>query len=104
MKKLLRIVGLLIAVPVALLGIAVAAALYLNDRAEREAGALCTSIEVGSTQAQAVTLGRARGGRHSQAGSEHRFFFQGWVFNGAQCVVQIQAGKVVSASAVTIED
>jgi len=101
---MLRVLALVLAIPLALFGIAIAVALFMNDRAERGARSLCSSISVGSAEDAAVTLGRAKSGRHSQAGSEHKFFFQGWVFNGAECVVRVNAGKVVSTETATIED
>jgi hypothetical protein len=104
MQKMLRVLALVLAVPVLLLGIAIAVGLYMNERAERAAQSLCASIQAGSAEDEAVTLGRANSGRHLQAGSEHKFFFQGWVFNGAECVVRVNAGKVVSAAAATTGD
>jgi hypothetical protein len=104
MKKLLRVLALIVAVPLVLVGIAVAVGLYVNARAEHEAESLCSSIKAGTVEDQAVALGRAKSARHLQAGNEHKFFFQGWVFNGAECVVHVNAGKVVSAAAATIED
>ena len=104
MKKILRVLALLIGIPVVLLAVAVAAGLYLNERAEAAAGTLCSSINVGMPEADAVALGLASTQRHSQSGNQHRFFFQGWVFNGSECIVQVEAGKVVAAKASIVDD
>lgn len=104
MKKLLRVLALIVAVPLVLVGFAVAAGFYMNERAEHEAQSLCSSIKVGSAEAHAVALGRATSGRHLQAGNEHRFFFQGWVFNGTECAIRVNAGSVVSVAVATVGD
>ena len=104
MTKALHVLALLIGIPVVLLAAAVAAGLYLNQRAEADAGTFCSSINVGMPEADAVALGQASTRRHSQSGNEHRFFFQGWVFNGSECIVRVEAGKVVAAKASIVDD
>jgi hypothetical protein len=104
MKKWLRVLAFIFALSVVLVSIAVAVGLSMNQHAEHEARSLCASIPVGSAEDVALALGGAKSGRHAQAGSEHRFFFQGWVFNGAECVVRVNAGKVVSVAVTSLED
>lgn len=102
MKKLLRIIGWLLLLPVLACATLLGWSAYANLRAEAAAGDFCATIKPGS-QAQAA-LDRASAGsirvRGMASDQQLDFVFQGAVFNAALCRVQMRQGQVVSTQVV----
>ena len=84
---------------------AVALGAWANASAKTRATMLCAQIQPGhpAQAAQELRRGQARRQLASAPNGLH-FFFQGWVFNGAVCVVTLQSGVVAEAKVVEFRD
>ena len=82
----------------------VATAMYMNGRAHDDAAALCARIVTGSPETAAVALGRDTRARHLEAQGKHTFRYLGWVFNGTDCEIAVEDGRVTAVRVVSLED
>jgi hypothetical protein len=82
-RAFLILAAICIAVPVA----SVATGFFLKKRAEDRARLLCSAIKVGFAEADTFALGYSKSRNCTQTSEGYKFFFQGWVFNGSECVV-----------------
>lgn len=99
-KNLLRFFLKFIVGVVVLLLALIAAGVFLNLNAERKAKDFCARIPIGEKLSAFIRLADQSGLRHFESSKqdEHRFMFQGWVFNRAECVVQHVEGTVKNTS------
>lgn len=79
---------------VVLIVLVIAIGVYANHRAIKAAEHFCDQIAVGSNLSQSVEAAKAAGVRHIEP--LHQFYFQGWVFNAALCIVEVEDNKVLS--------
>ena len=104
MNKLVKAILWLVAGALCALAALVGFGMWANARAVERATDLCSHIQAGTSGQAALELGRSRASRQLAApADELRFFFQGWVFNGAICIVKLQAGAV-AATRVEVPD
>jgi hypothetical protein len=80
--------------------VATGSAIYLNRQAAQSARALCQAVPVGMSESEAVALGERQAERHLRSPDGHQFWFKGFVFGGALCELQVQAGQVRSVRVV----
>lgn len=76
---------------------------YSNWSAENEAKALCDDIEIGLNVSPVITKFEKKIGKKNtlhyefDEGNGHRFLFPGFMFDKAQCTVQLNKnGKIIS--------
>ena len=96
MKAFLRVLMWLVGVGIGGIGLLVGIGMFMNSRAESAARDLCAALPAGTPEADAVREGESRTWRHFKTDGTHQFVFQGWVFNGVECVLRVEGGKVVA--------
>lgn len=94
LRRLSALFAKLILGLLALMVLAIAFGLYANHRASNAAEHFCGQIALGSNLAESVELARSEGVRYIE--SLHQFYFQGWMFNAALCIVTVEDNKVMS--------
>ena len=94
LRKLIAIIVKLFIGIAALITVAMAIGLYSNHRALKAAEHFCGQIALGSNLSKSVELAKSEGIRYIE--SLHQFYFQGWVFNAALCIVTVEEDKIIS--------
>lgn len=98
---------LVIVLPILLLAAYIAWGLWANGRAEREAAAMCASINVGDPRSRVLELAK---GEHEPGNffpiddKGYRLIYYGMIFNASECRVMITTDRVVSKEIVRYDD
>ena len=105
-KRILKVVLGLLAGLLLLMALAVGAGVFMNDRAERRAAAFCDGVAPGSPVADAIERATLQEIRHYTLRETpgEVFLFPGWVFNMAECRVDVQGGVVTKKSVTEARD
>ena len=105
-KKILKLVGIIILLPVVAFALVVAYTVHANNSADRAARAFCGRITVGSDSDAVLAWSRQDRDlkRVISAKDEHRFMYQGGIFYAGVCQVRVADGKVASTHALSERD
>lgn len=79
---------------------------HANDKADKEARALCSRIRKGSGIKSAIALADAGKEEHRLVVYEnkYRFIYYGAIFHSSECLVDTSDGKVVAAAMIVNDD
>lgn len=106
LKKIAMLLFGLFAILFVLLALLVGAGIFLNDRAESRAAAFCDGIALSSPVVDAVAWAERQDIRHLTTRDPvgEIFVFPGWVFNSADCQVEVQDGMVTKKGVSDVHD
>jgi hypothetical protein len=99
--------AIVVLAPVLLLAAYIAWGLWANERAEREARAMCASIKVGDTRSRVQELAK---GEHEPGNffpiddKGYKLIYYGMIFHASECRVMISADRVVSKEIIRYDD
>jgi len=102
----LKVLGAMAALFVALIAAYIAYYVYANNRAESAANQFCNAVTVGAAESDIRARAEAAGARYfgGDTSNPHRVFFQGAPFNGFHRDLTVADGKVASRQVTKAED